>query len=468
MKIYFSKGPEEFIVELQRDQCFVAVCSAQGLSFGRVLSVGDNLAHEVNRLLELKAAADFDGVRWTGVKLVGNATMLRFISGIMLEAGERVLAKVERAEGCTLQFAPGQGALRASVPRAPVVDRLERKVRVMVIDDSPTVVKLLTRILSASDKLEVVATCGLPSEAEGLIEKHRPDVLTLDLHMPQMNGLELYKILRPKYNIPTIVVSSITPEEGPLVLETLEEGAFDYIQKPDMSELQGSAGEHFVQKILAAHAGRGKAQGRARIQSRDRFATLDTLVLIGSSTGGTNALRSLLTALPNEIPPIVITQHIPPVFSRALAERLDKLCPFKVKEAEDGDVVEANTVYIAPGDRHISFEGRERLQIKLRDDAPVNHFRPSVDFMFASALRLLPKRRMVSVILTGMGSDGARAMKELHDRGCLTIAQDEKSSVVWGMPKEAIDRGGVDKVVALDDMAEQLIAMVNQTLARSA
>ncbi len=338
--------------------------------------------------------------------------------------------------------------------------------KVLIIDDSPTIQSLLEHIFKTTDELEVVAKASLPSEAEELIKTFEPDVITLDIHMPEMNGVELLKQVISKYSIPTVVISSLSIKEGTLVLDALNNGAVDYIQKPDIKQIKEIA-PVIVEKVLAAARANLKAL-RRNLTSRELTSskvdtlTQNSLVVIGSSTGGTTALESLLTLLPAEIPPILIVQHIPAVFSKALADRINSLCPFLVAEGKDGDVVKINTVYIAPGGMQmkiININGE--LRLRMTDDPPVNRFKPSVDYMFNSISENMYKNTL-GIILTGMGKDGARGLLQLKNSGAQTIAQDEDSCVVFGMPREAIKLGAAEHVVSLLDIPNVMAKLLGK------
>jgi len=306
-----------------------------------------------------------------------------------------------------------------------------------------------------------------PSEVEELIIKHRPDVITLDIHMPEMNGVMLLKEISSKYNIPTIVVSSISMDssnESPLVLEALENGAIDYIQKPEFSEIQKIT-PILLEKIrTAAKANLIKSPRSKKISVIKTTAACDlnSLIVLGSSTGGTEAIRQILLGLPDQIPPMLIVQHIPAVFSLAFSKRMNDLCPFDVKEAENGDEVRANRVLIAPGGRQMKFVHKNGKNfVEVNDDEPVNRFKPSVDYMFLSVAKNI-YTNTIAVILTGMGRDGAKGLLELRNLGARTIVQDELSSVVFGMPKEAIAIGGAEYVEPLKEIAERITLLTNE------
>jgi len=336
------------------------------------------------------------------------------------------------------------------------------KKKVLIVDDSKTIRQLLIKILSEDPGLQVVAEAEGPLEVEKLIEKHRPDVITLDIHMPDMDGVTLLKKIQPKYKIPTVMISSISKEEGRQVLDALEAGAIDYIQKPSMNDLREVASQIRDRIKTAANAKIRSRRTVTRKTTTPGVVDKNSLILIGSSTGGTEAVREVLQALPNEIPPILIVQHIPPVFSAAFANRLNDLFPFEVKEAAHGDEVLPNRVLIAPGGKQMGVKAvKDKLVIVITDDAPVNRHKPSVDYMYQSVAQLGSKK-VVAAILTGMGADGAREMKKLKDMGIKTIAQDKDSCVVFGMPQAAIQQGGVDHVLPLDQIGSKIVELCSQ------
>jgi len=280
--------------------------------------------------------------------------------------------------------------------------------------------------------------------------------------MPEMDGVTLLKKIHPLYKIPTVMISSISKEEGPQVLQALESGAVDYIQKPQMSNM-AEAAETIRERLKIAAKAKITKSHRIKKASLNHSFDFDNLILMGASTGGTEALRVVLEGLPAKIPPILIVQHIPPVFSAAFAQRLNELCPFEVREAKDGDEVKPNQVLIAPGGKQMKVRpANNKLVIQINDDAPVNRHKPSVDYMFKTASEAGLKK-IVSVILTGMGADGAREMKRLRDFGARTIAQDEETSVVYGMPREAAANGGAEFVMPLEDIAEKIASLCDIT-----
>lgn len=346
-----------------------------------------------------------------------------------------------------------------------------RKIKVLLIDDSAPIRRVLSKMLSADPDIEIVGEAEDPVAAEVLRKTIKPDVITLDLHMPNQDGVSYLRQFMPLAPVPTIIVTDFNLNETGPVMDALDSGAFDYFQKPAHSQL-AEAGPILIAKIKAAAQVkpetllqfRADPKGLSKKTSQTSGAPLSidqqkissTLIAIGASTGGTEALKVLLTGLPAEIPPILIVQHMPPGFTKSFADRLNELCPFAVKEAVDGEKVVANCVYIAPGGVQMAVVGKSsELRIRISDDPPENRFKPSVDYLFRSFGQIKGKQRMAA-ILTGMGGDGAKEMLNLRKMGVHTIAQNEATCVVFGMPKVAIDLGAACEVKALDQIASSL------------
>lgn len=333
----------------------------------------------------------------------------------------------------------------------------ERKRKVLIVDDSKTIRQLLTRVLSSDSRIEVVGAAERPSQVAEMIERLKPDVITLDIHMPEMDGVTLLKeVIVPKFGIPTVMITSIRMEDGPAVLQALEFGAIDYIQKPSLEEME-SVTPQIIEKVYsAASAQVGARKSKLRVV-REKLEDLIPhsrmpILCIGSSTGGTEAIRQMFEHLPAGIPPILIVQHIPAVFSEAFARRLNEICPFEVKEAADGDEVKAGRVLIAPGGKQMKLnEVAGQYFVAVNDDPPVNRFKPSVDYFMLSAAPIL-RKRAVGIILTGMGADGAKGLLKMRENGARTIAQDQATSVVYGMPRVAAEIGAAETVAALDEI----------------
>ncbi|WP_105428890.1 chemotaxis response regulator protein-glutamate methylesterase [Neorhizobium sp. T6_25] len=352
------------------------------------------------------------------------------------------------------------------------------KIRVLIIDDSASVRQILTAVLSADPDIEVIGAASDPFMAARKLREEIPDVITLDVEMPQMDGITFLRKLMSQHPIPVVMCSSLTESGSETLMQALEAGAVDIILKPKIG-----AADHLAEsaeRIRTAVKGAARARvGRlrpSRISEGGTTArltadavlpppkagamakTTEMVVCVGASTGGTEALRELLEALPANSPGMVIVQHMPEKFTAAFAKRLNSLCEVEVKEAADGDPVLRGHVLIAPGDKHMLLERRgARYEVSIRSGPLVSRHRPSVDVLFRSAARSAGGNAM-GVIMTGMGDDGARGMNEMHQAGAYTVAQDEASSVVFGMPKEAIAHGGVDKVVSLDQIAREILA----------
>nr|WP_295106323.1 chemotaxis response regulator protein-glutamate methylesterase [uncultured Caulobacter sp.] len=357
-----------------------------------------------------------------------------------------------------------------------------RKIRVLIIDDSATVRQTLASILSEDPQIEVLGVASDPFVAARRIAEEIPDVITLDVEMPRMDGITFLRKLMAQRPIPVVMCSSLTEAGSETLLQALEAGAVDIILKPKMGvadhlleskiricdAVKAAAGakiagskrvipqiprpDHEPQKKLTADA-----MLPPPVATKAMARTTESIICIGASTGGTEALRVLLEALPPDSPGIVIVQHMPEKFTASFAKRLDSLCAVEVKEAEDGDTVRRGRVLIAPGNKHTLLErSGARYYVTVKDGPLVSRHRPSVDVLFRSATRSAGSNA-VGVIMTGMGDDGAKGMSEMKAAGAFTLAQDEATSVVFGMPKEAIALGCVDRVVPLQNLAGEML-----------
>jgi two-component system chemotaxis response regulator CheB len=454
IKLISAKDGKQLYYKLN-NQAFVVGLNSNGNAVASILDASSR--HQLKNFIQV-AQDTFQEDNLT-YKVIGPSSALNALVAVLSNFSNDEVKKVPREGTFEVMFFPEDGKLRVtkSEEKPAPVENIKRDIKVLIVDDSKTIRNLLNKVFTKAEGIEVCGMAEKPSDVEELIKKHKPDVLTLDIHMPEMTGVELLKIIGPKYNIPTIMVTSISMEEGPLVLEALELGAFDYIQKPEVSELPVVA-PILVEKVKEAALSKKSASQINKLGARPVSSmNLDSLVVIGSSTGGTNALKDILTKLPKQVPPILIVQHIPPVFSKAFADRMNGLCPFTVKEAEDGEVVASNKVLIAPGGKQMKVvnEGGT-FKVNITDDAPVNRFKPSVDYLFQSTVPLIKRKHVVSVILTGMGKDGAKEMLNLKNAGAYTIGQDEESCVVYGMPKEAARIGAVMHAEHKDDIASKM------------
>lgn len=341
-----------------------------------------------------------------------------------------------------------------------------KKIKVLIVDDSAIVRKIFSEELSKYPDIEIVGAAPDPFVARDKIVNLQPDVITLDIEMPRMDGLTFLKKLMKYYPIPTIIVSSLTPKGGKMTLEALDIGAIDVIAKPGGSYSVTNMSSQLVEKIRAASRVTIRTDvSRTTVDHapepiRALTETTNKVIAIGASTGGTEALKVVLTKMPPNSPGIVVVQHMPAHFTTAFAERLNGLCQINVKEAEDNDSVIPGTALIAPGNYHMLLRrSGARYYVEVKTGPMVHHQRPAVDVLFKATAKYAGANA-IGVILTGMGADGAEGMKEMKDAGAGTIAQDEKSCVVFGMPKEAIKLGAADKVLPLDQIAAEIIRMV--------
>jgi two-component system chemotaxis response regulator CheB len=352
-----------------------------------------------------------------------------------------------------------------------------KTIRVLVVDDSALVRSILSEVLARDPQIEVVGTASDAHIAREKIKKLNPDVLTLDVEMPKMDGLTFLHNLMRLRPMPVVMVSSMTERGAEVTLDALAMGAVDFLSKPriDVAAKLPEYCDELIAKIkVAARASvraldpqraaavKPKSMGPAATDSvpaARKMRTTDRIIAIGASTGGTEAIKRVLVGLPADTPGILITQHIPKAFSASFAKRMNDSCLMTVTEAEDGQQVLAGHVYIAPGDRHLYLiRDGARYVCRLDDGPPVNRHKPSVDVLFHSVAKSAGENA-IGVILTGMGKDGAKGLKEMRAAGSRTVAQDEHTSVVWGMPGEAVAIGAAEDVVSIDDMAQYVLAL---------
>ena len=344
------------------------------------------------------------------------------------------------------------------------------KIRVLVVDDSPTMRVLISSCLKRDPDIEVVGAAGDPYEAREAIKLLNPDVITLDVEMPKMNGIEfLEKIMRLR-PMPVVMVSTLTQEGAETTVRALELGAVDCIGKP-VANHASYGFEDLVEKVKTAATARVRPLGDrpAAPVSHAKFVPGDHIVAIGSSTGGVEALVTLLEHFPVNCPPTVITQHMPAMFTKSLSDRLNRLSPAQVSEARDGAPLQVGHVYVAPGgEQHLEITaGASGARCRLRDGPPVNGHRPSVDVLFKSVAQAVGPRG-VGVILTGMGRDGAQGLLAMRAAGARTLGQDESSCVVYGMPKVAFEVGAVERQLPMRKMAQTILDISAAPLRESA
>lgn len=323
-----------------------------------------------------------------------------------------------------------------------------KRIRVLIVDDSPTIRGIISKVLGDDPEIEIVGTAGDPIEARAAIKELNPDVITLDVEMPKMTGIEfLDKIMRLR-PMPVIMVSTLTQAGASTTLEAMEIGAVDCVGKPDF--------EGLAEKVKVA----ARARVRTRMEpalspqpARGDYRPSSKVLAIGSSTGGVEALMTVLSSFPENCPATLITQHMPPTFTANFAARLDRVCAPRVMEATDGAPIMPGHVYIAPGGAaHLEIHGGMQPRCRLREGPAVNGHRPSVDVMFNSVVETFG-RRAVGVILTGMGRDGAQGLKNMRDVGASTLGQDESTCVVYGMPRVAFELGAVERQLPLGSIA---------------
>ena len=337
-------------------------------------------------------------------------------------------------------------------------------VRVLIVDDSATMRSLIATVLRRDPEIEVVGEAGDPFEAREAIKKLNPDVITLDVEMPNMNGIEfLEKIMRLR-PMPVIMVSTLTVRGAEATMEALELGAIDCIAKPSTGGLEAFQDLPFKVKAAAKAKVRALRSATAERQPVVDHTPDDRVIAIGSSTGGVEALIAILTRFPANCPPTLITQHMPGAFTKSFSERLDRLCALKVSEARDGAPLEVGRIYVAPGgDNHLEISGSTQLRCRLQAGPTVNGHRPSVDVLFNSVAKAVGARA-VGAILTGMGRDGADGLLAMRRAGARTFGQDEASCVVYGMPKVAFEIGAVERQAPLDRLAAELLKAPSSTV----
>jgi len=347
------------------------------------------------------------------------------------------------------------------------------KTRVVVVDDSALVRSLLAEIINRQPDMECVGTAADPFAAREMIRTLNPDVITLDVEMPRMDGIDFLSKLMRLRPMPVLMVSTLTERGADVTMRALELGAIDFVAKPKIGVADGlkQLAEEITEKVRIASKAHVKraptappapapgapaAPAKAAPSPLGRLST-EKIIFIGASTGGTEATKEVLMNLPPDSPAVVITQHMPPGFTRSYAARLDTLCKIRVKEAVDGERILPGHAYIAPGGLHLSVERSGANYVaRVRDGEPVNRHKPSVEVLFESAARVVGQNAF-GIMLTGMGADGAKAMKTMRDAGSYNYAQNESTCVVFGMPREAIQHGAANEVLPLQDIATHLM-----------
>lgn len=349
-------------------------------------------------------------------------------------------------------------------------------IKVLIVDDSALVRKLLTEELNKQQDIEVVGTAVNPYVAREKIAQLKPDVLTLDMEMPRMDGLSFLAKLMKHFPMPVVVVSSLTPKNSENALMALRLGAVEVICKPGSAYSTQDISRDIIKAVRAAALAKFDqsitlserpvvAKNGAKTSNARLVHTTNKLIAIGASTGGTRALEAVLTELPASLPGIVIVQHMPPVFTGSFAERLDSICAVSVKEAQDGDLIQPGHVLIAPGNYHmLVVKSGAKYYVQIKQGPPVHHHRPSVDVLFNSVAESAGVNAL-GVLLTGMGTDGAKGMLAMKKSGANTIGQDEATSVVYGMPKEAQKIGATTEVLPLQEIARSITQKMKEEVA---
>ena len=362
-----------------------------------------------------------------------------------------------------------------SVPKTVPSGQAKKRIKVLIVDDSALVRRMLTEMLSSDASITVLGAAHDAYDAREKIKALNPDVLTLDVEMPRMDGVTFLRNLMRLRPMPVIMVSSLTDKGAEVTLDALSIGAVDYLPKPkiDLAATLADYKEELIAKVKAAASARlrapttttASASADAILAKRDplrQLRTTERVIAIGASTGGTEAIKEILIRLPPDTPGIVITQHIPKLFSGAFARRMDACCQVSVCEAEDGQQILRGHAYVAPGDMHLLLvRDGARYVCRLDEGPPVNRHKPSVDVLFRSVAQQAG-RNAIGVILTGMGKDGALGLKEMRDAGARTVAQDEATSIVWGMPGEAVAVGGAADVLPLCDIWSRVLQLADE------
>lgn len=347
--------------------------------------------------------------------------------------------------------------------------------RVLIVDDSAVVRQILSEILASDAGIEVVGTAADPLLAREKIKRLAPDVITLDVEMPRMDGLAFLENLMRLHPLPVVMISSLTERGADTTLQALALGAVDFVSKPKLDVARGLAGyaEEIIEKVKAAARSRVRplvrgaappkltlpAMASSTVAPGAQFRTTDRLIALGASAGGTEALRVVLESLPADAPAVVMTQHLPATFSTAFAERLDRHSAMAVREASDGEAVLPGHAYLPPGGRHLRvIRDGARWRCRIDDGPAVNRHKPAVDVLFQSVAQSAGANA-IGAILTGMGDDGARGLLQMRQAGAPTLVQDEASSVVWGMPGAAFKLGAAEETVPLERIAERLLAL---------
>lgn len=480
-QILVSKEPDVLGFEFNSGALVCMYHETSGVGGAIHLTLGSKDSSSLREFIEtMKVVSEGDGPEMLS-KLIASQDEITALTKILHEYGIAVTSSCD-LKGRKLQayFYTDTGRLRvaeaagpqelkklsiAPSPSAPIplpskpMD-LQKKIRVLVVDDSATIRKILRKVLSELHGFDVVGDVPNPIEADKFLAHHQVDVITLDINMPEMDGITYLETLKGKVHPPIVMISAINKDDATKTLRCFELGAVGYIEKPS-SLADPNEAEHIRNMVkTAAQSQTRNPQSLKSVQSEIHYEKnhrYRDLILIGASTGGTQAITAILELFPPDCPPVVIVQHIPAVFSAAFAERLNHTSRLKVKEGAQGDLLEHGHAYVAPGGKQMKIVVTSRgLELEVNDDPPVNRHQPSVDYLWNEVVNLPKSYRIVAALLTGMGADGAKGLKKIKDKGFHTIAESEETCVVFGMPREAIKLGAASEVSPLHQVPHKL------------
>lgn len=464
---YFDFGTGEFSQYVRLKDNVHRLCSFKQMN----LQAHDYSVHDADVIMIRNVLIYFDlkqvkeivsklsqSLKKEGYIFLGHSESLRGMDLPLEVIGNSVYAKGLKKRVVPLKLVGEQPAADKAAP-----------IRLLIVDDSLSTRKVLAKIVQAHGEFVVVAEAANPLEAQKILGTTQIDLMTLDIHMPEMDGVTYLQQLQGKPHPPIVMISSISYDDAVSVLNCFEYGALDYIEKPDGQNLE-SEGQRIRSTLKMAYKANSrsftkKRSGTGKLEAVDSFASFTfsnielsrNLIVIGASTGGTEAIKDVISDFPEKSPPVLIVQHIPPSFSRAFAQRLNEICHMEVKEAENGDVVRPGHVYIAPGGKQMRVaDVKGSIVIEITDDEAVNRHKPSVDYLFNSVAPLAHAWNVSAALLTGMGADGAKGLLALGLSGAHTIAQDEDTCVVFGMPREAIELGAAKEVLPLPSIGYHL------------
>lgn len=452
----------------------IFVCVYGTISYAWLFDVDDITLSNISEIFNAVSPYLLKSPDQYEFKIIGSEQNVANSLSVFKELGFKRIKETHRSGSISLTYLPADGKifLKKELPiDMGSVVQLKPKIKVMVVDDSKAIRDLLETIINSNSDFELVAAACHPSEAEHLIETKCPDIIAVDLHMPGMDGISLLKKIGPKYRIPIVMISSLNVDDGPLVLSALEHGAVDFIPKPSSRDL-GVMGPIITEKLRVASKVNLDAMRSLQLISKTKLSPVslnpDKIILMGAGAGGLEVLRHFLTRLPSEIPPILIVQHIPQVFSKSFAQRMDELCPFSVEEATNNHAIKPNTVLIAPGGMHMTLiKVAGQLRTRVEDLPHVNKQKPSIDVLFNSAAPILGANA-IGAILTGAGTDGSKGLLKLKEAGAQTLVQDSKSSIISTMPEAAIAIGACEATCDVESLPSALMNLTSNKKVKAA